>query len=120
MVLETKELTAQIREDIESIYKQSQRCRDIIQNLLQFSRRREVRKESIQIVPLIETTVQLIRYDFASSSIDIVTNFSDSLPPVFGDSSQLQQVFLNLITNARQALEKKKPAKLTLEASHES
>jgi two-component system, NtrC family, sensor kinase len=62
----------------------------------------------------------LVRYDFTSSNIDIVTEFSEFLSPVFGDPSQLQQVFLNLITNARHAMEKRKPARLTLQATQES
>jgi len=115
MVLEGDGLSKQQREDVESIFTQSKRCRDIILNLLQFSKRREFKKEPIQIAPLLETTLQLVKYEFSSSGIDMSTEFQENLSPVWGDPSQLQQVFLNLITNAKHALEKKEPARLTIQ-----
>lgn len=114
MVLESNGLSTQQREDIESIYLQSQRCRDIIQNLLHFSRRKKPQKEALHLTSLIESTLQLVKYDFSTSGVDIVTEFPSSISPVWGDSTQLQQVFLNLITNARQAMENRKPARLTI------
>jgi two-component system, NtrC family, sensor kinase len=115
MLLETDNLPTQAREDIESIFKQSQRCRTIIQNLLQFSRRKPPQKQLVDLIPLLEATIQLVRYDFTSSGIDIKTNYPASLPVIYGDASQLQQVFLNVITNARHAMDKKKAAVLSIE-----
>ncbi|MCB4756609.1 MAG: response regulator [Elusimicrobia bacterium] len=114
IVLENGDLPPQVREDIESIYKQSKRCRQIIQNLLQFSRRKESHKEPTDLVPLLKSTLQLVRYDFTTSGIDIDEQLPVASALVFADPAQLQQVFLNLVTNARQAMEKKRPAKLTI------
>jgi signal transduction histidine kinase/ActR/RegA family two-component response regulator len=114
MVLKCDTLPPQVREDVKSINTQSKRCREIIQNLLQFSRRREPHQESVDIVPLLEATLRLVRYDFINSNIEIATDYDEDLPAVFADPSQLQQVFLNLITNARQAMEKSPTKKLTL------
>lgn len=108
LLIQEEGLTPQQREDLESIYKQSQRCRTIIQNLLQFSHRKEPRMEDIEIPPLIHTTLKLVQYDFKTSGIDLAVEAGDDLPLVHGDPNQLQQVFLNLLTNARQALEERK------------
>ena len=117
--LQSDELSPQLREDLETILKQSQRCREIIQNLLQFSRRKEPKKEPAHLVPLLEATLRLVRYDFSTAGIDIVREFSDSLPLVFADTSQLQQVFLNIINNSRHAMENRKSARLLIQACRE-
>ncbi|MFA5976109.1 MAG: response regulator [Elusimicrobiota bacterium] len=116
LLLDDPKLTAQQRKDVETIHAQSQRCRVIIQNLLQFSRRKEPRKEAINLIPLIQATLDLVKYDFSTSGIEIIQKFPDSLPLVFGDSHQLQQVFLNIITNARQAMEGSLRGQLSIEA----
>jgi signal transduction histidine kinase/DNA-binding response OmpR family regulator len=108
LLIQEEGLTPQQREDLESIYKQSQRCRTIIQNLLQFSHRKEPKMEDIDMAPLVETTLKLVQYDFKTSGIELAVDVPSGLPPIHGDPNQLQQVFLNLLTNARQALEPKK------------
>lgn len=120
ILLQGKDLTGQQREDVEAIHVQSQRCRAIIQNLLQFARKKESKMEPTVLVPLIKSTLQLAKYDLQTSGVELVQDFPDTLPPVWADASQLQQVFLNLLTNARHAMEgKKKGAKLTVRAVHE-
>jgi signal transduction histidine kinase/ActR/RegA family two-component response regulator len=121
LLLQEEGLNAQQREDLESIYKQSQRCRQIIQNLLQFSHRKEPKKEAIQLAPLLEQTLQLVQYEFKTSGVDIIRTVAEDLPPVFGDPNQLQQVFLNLLTNARQAMEgRKKDARITIDGKRQA
>jgi signal transduction histidine kinase len=92
------------REDLATIYQQSQRCRRIILNLLRFSRREVSKKEPVDLNALLESTLQMIRYDFLTSGIELVTVPSATSLIVAGDANQIQQVFLNLITNARQAM----------------
>jgi two-component system, NtrC family, sensor kinase len=117
LLLDDPGLTPQQRKDIETICAQSQRCRVIIQNLLQFSRRKEPVTEPVSLAPLLQTTIDLVKYDFSTSGIDLIQHVPTSLPSVFGDPNQLQQVFLNLITNARQAMESQKNGRLLIEAS---
>jgi len=116
LMLEDRSLTPQQKNDLETIYAQSQRCKTIIQNLLQFCRRKEAVQELLNVVPLIHTTADLVRYDFSTSGIELTLNLPPSLPPVMGDANQLQQVFLNLISNARQAMEGQKKAQLTIDS----
>ncbi len=114
LLLQESTLSPQQREDIESIHKQSQRCRQIIQNLLHFSRRKEPQKEPLRLNALMDETLQLIRYDLSTSGIQIVSDVPPHLPGVLGDANQLQQVFLNIITNARQALDGKETGTITI------
>ncbi len=119
LLLDDPALTPQQRKDVETICGQSQRCRVIIQNLLQFSRRKEPLSEPVDLAPLIKATVDLVNYDFSTSGIELLQHVPTSLPMVFADPNQLQQVFLNLITNARQAFEGRKQGKLTIEGEEQ-
>jgi two-component system NtrC family sensor kinase len=81
---------------------------------LQFSRREEPINEPVDLGPILQTTLDLIKYDFSTSGIDIIQDLQLPLPSIYGDPNQLQQVFLNLITNARQAMETQKKGQLTI------
>jgi signal transduction histidine kinase len=119
ILLGSSDLTPLQRQDLETIHAQSQRCRQIVQNLLEFSRRKKTQIVAANAVDLLEQTLKLVRYDFSTSAIELVTEFPPDLPRVSGDESKLQQVFLNLITNARQAMENIKNAQLRITAAVE-
>jgi signal transduction histidine kinase/DNA-binding response OmpR family regulator len=119
LLLQEEGLNPQQREDLESIYKQSQRCRTIIQNLLQFSHRKEPKMEPVRMRTLMDATMLLIQYDFKTSGVDLQVDVPEDLPLVMADPNQLQQVFLNLLANARQATEAKKGARIAVRAGRE-
>ena len=109
-------MPAQQRKDIETIQTRwSQRCRTIIQNLLHFSRFKEPTKETVEIVPLLEATLALVDYDINKPHITLVKKWPAERVFVEGDPNQLQQVFINLMTNAKQAMEKQSRGQLTIE-----
>lgn len=116
LLLDDRKLTAQQRQDVETIHTQSQRCRTIIQHLLQFSRRKEPQKEAIDLLSLIQVNLDVMKYEFATSGIEVVRKFPSSLPLILGDAHQLQQVFLSLMTNAQQAMEGRSRSRLVIEA----
>jgi two-component system NtrC family sensor kinase len=58
----------------------------------------------VQLNPILKRTLQLRAYDFHSRGVAIVENYQDDLPLVMGDSQQLQQVFLNILNNAYDAV----------------
>jgi C4-dicarboxylate-specific signal transduction histidine kinase len=114
LLLQDETLNAQQKEDLENIHKQSQRCRQIIQHLLQFSRRKEPKKELLDLAPLVKNTLELIQYELSSSGIGVESRLDENAPQVMGDPHQLQQVILNLATNALQALEGRPDARIIL------
>ena len=120
LLLQSNELSVGQREDLQSIMEQSQRCRRIVQNLLQFSRRKTGKTEPINLGRLLEASLQLMKYNLVRSNIEVQKHFPDNLPAALGDPAQLEQVYLNLIANARQAMEGKKDSVIKISASSEA
>jgi len=73
-------------------------------DLLTFARRREPRKESININDVIEKSLELQAHQLELDHISIVKELDEALPLVMADPFQMQQVFMNIISNAHQAL----------------
>lgn len=90
---------------VNHIAKAATRCHKIVSNLLSFSRQHEPERVSVQLNKLTEEVVEILAYDLRTSNITLVKEYAPTLPPILGDSHQLQQVILNVINNARQALE---------------
>jgi len=119
IVLKSDTLSAGQREDIETILRQSKRCGDIVKNLLQFSRRKKGGVNPMNLPPVLDAALQLAGFDLRRAEVEVIKSLPPELPSVMGDPAQLQQVFLNLIMNARQALEGKKGGKLKILGSAE-
>ena len=83
----------------------AERCHKIVQSLLSFSRRRRPERTSVNINQLIETTIEIFKYELPVSNIEVTSNFSPDLPSLRIDPHQIQIVFLNILNNARQAIE---------------
>jgi len=86
---------------------QVQRCKRITQNLLRFSRRTTSVIETVDINVFIKEVVDLMEREAKTSGVKFITNFEEGLPNILSDPSQLQQVFLNIITNAIDAHDSK-------------
>lgn len=92
------------RENLQEVIKQTMRCRDIVKGLLQFSRQEEGKTEYIKINNTLNSTLSLIEKQALFHNIEVIKHFDPDLPDVLGDGSQLQQVFMNIILNAVQAM----------------
>jgi two-component system NtrC family sensor kinase len=94
------EFKEQFDDSLSQVDIQIQRCKRITQNLLRFSRRTESLIETVDLNAFLREVVDLMDREARSGGIKFFTELDPSLPPLLSDPSQLQQVFLNLITNA--------------------
>ncbi|HEX9973538.1 MAG TPA: cache domain-containing protein [bacterium] len=92
------------RENLQEVIKQTMRCRDIVKGLLQFSRQEEGKTEYVKVNTILNSTLSLIEKQALFHNIEVLKNLGPNLPDVLGDGSQLQQVFMNIILNAVQAM----------------
>jgi two-component system NtrC family sensor kinase len=104
LLLRNENLSPQQRESVEVIRSETTRASYVVKDLLAFARRSEPRREPVDINAVVERTLRLRGYQFAASGVTVECRLSDDLPPVLGDARQLQQVCLNLVTNAAQAM----------------
>jgi signal transduction histidine kinase len=85
---------------------QARRCKTIVQNLLRFSRSsRTVEFDEVDVNQTIVETLSFVEHQLRISQIELNVSLGDNLPPIQGNSGQLQQVFTNLIINAMHASE---------------
>lgn len=91
-------------EYIEKLHKQAQRTHRIVQNLLSFSRQQKPERLTINLNQILEDTLALRDYDLRVNNIQIHRDFAPDLPETAADPHQLQQVFLNILNNAVDAV----------------
>src|SRR5690242_15451423 len=105
LLLENPQVPENAREDLQIILRETQRTKDIVQDLLSFARQRPVQRELVHVNNVLRQTLKLRSYDFASHGVEVVEEFDEKLSPALGDSQQLQQVFLNILNNAYDAVQ---------------
>jgi PAS domain S-box-containing protein len=104
LLLNDASLPEHAKKDLRVIMQEAQRTKTIVQNLLSFARQVPPQREPVDLNTLLRRTVQLRAYDLNTRRIEVVERFTEPLPPVIGDSHQLQQVFLNILNNAYDAI----------------
>jgi len=103
-LLEGEALEPRIRDYIEKMHKQAQRTQRIVHNLLSFARQRKPAKMPVDLCRVLEDTLALREYDLNVNNIVVIRNLDADLPPVVADAHQMEQVFLNIINNAVDAI----------------
>jgi PAS domain S-box-containing protein len=89
---------------IERIVKQTFRASEIVNNLLNFSRTGAAEFVEVDLNSVLEETLTLVQHPFKTAQVNVIKNYTEKLPPVLGSMTRLQQVFLNLFMNARDAM----------------
>jgi len=119
LLLENPELNDQIKDDLQVIVQESQRTREIVQNLLSFARQTPPEKQRVDVNQVLRRTISLRAYDMSSHGIELIEQIDLSLPEIIGDAHQLQQVFLNILNNACDAVrETERRGRIVVTTSH--
>jgi two-component system NtrC family sensor kinase len=93
-----------VRRGLETILSESERAARIVRNLLTFARKRQTTRAMVDVNQVMRETLALRSYEQRVSNITVIDALAAGLPQVFADGHQLQQVLLNLIINAEQAM----------------
>jgi signal transduction histidine kinase/ActR/RegA family two-component response regulator len=110
-----REVPATVKRPVELIVTQGERMSKIVRNLLYFARQRPPERGAVNVRQVVEQTLALRINQLTLSKIAVHTDFADNVPLTTGDAQQLEQVFLNLLLNAEQAiLEAKAQGEITL------
>lgn len=115
LLLQNPEIPENARKDLRVILQEAQRTRQIVQNLLSFARQMPPQRNAVQLNQILRRTIQLRSYDFHSHGVEVIEHLDEDLPDVIGDAHQLQQVFLNILNNAYDAVhEAGRPARIEI------
>ncbi|MCS6817305.1 MAG: ATP-binding protein [Blastocatellia bacterium] len=90
--------------DLRSIAAQARRIAEMLRRLLDFVRQAPPAFRALDVNALVEETLALLRHSFRAARIEVITHLDPDLPPLWADEGQIQQVLLNLFTNAIHAM----------------
>jgi two-component system NtrC family sensor kinase len=92
------------RRDMERVEANARRCKKIVENLLTFARQSKSEKQSASLNEVIESVISLNEYPFSMDNVEMTRDFDPRVPQTLLDVSRWQQVFINLASNAREAM----------------
>ncbi len=105
-----------LKANLRIIEKETKRCKGIIDNLMKFARQEKVSYVSIDINSVIEDACAIVDHQLGIHKVRLEKKFSPQLPMIIGNSNQIQQVLMNLMINAQQAMEGA-PGMITIETA---
>jgi two-component system NtrC family sensor kinase len=103
-LLESEPLSDRSRDFVAKLFKQAQRTQRLVQNLLSFARQRKPEKKQVNLRRVIEDTLTLRDFDLNLHNVRVICDLEPELPAVVADAHQIEQVFLNIINNAVDAM----------------
>jgi two-component system NtrC family sensor kinase len=89
---------------VDDLVSQSERAQRIVRNLLDFARESEIEAEAHRVQDVVEDTLRLASNQIKLSKVKVKGEVAADLPPIYGDRQQLEQVFLNIVLNALDAM----------------
>jgi PAS domain S-box-containing protein len=104
MLASHEPLTIEQRHAVDTIHREARRAAKIVSNLLTFARQQPAERRAANVNTIVSDTIELRRYALRTGEVDVTLSLDASIPETWADPMQLQQVMLNLLTNAEQAL----------------
>jgi two-component system, cell cycle sensor histidine kinase and response regulator CckA len=104
LALEDVSASSRAQESLEEIRKAGQRGRDIVQQILSFSRRQPTERKLTALIPIVDESMRLLRATLPAR-VALEVHCDADVPPVLADATQIQQLLINLATNAMQSME---------------
>jgi two-component system NtrC family sensor kinase len=108
-----------VAQDLRRIAEESERAARIVRNLLTFARRQGAARAPQDVVDVCQRVVALREYSLRIAGVELTTSFASRLPTVLADEGQLQQVLLNLVLNAEQAMRNSETRRLAIAVRHD-
>lgn len=105
---------------LQKIYRQTSRASSIVNNLLNFSRVSDSRLTEVDLPRVLDDTIQLLDAQLRNTRIEVVRRYAEHVPPAQGNAPKLQQVFMNMILNARDAMPQGGRLEITVEANDQT
>lgn len=105
LILEDLDKDIPYYDNLRKIVKETTRCKEIVKGLLEFARPKDPETSLININGVLEKALSIMETKTLFQNITIKKEYSSSLPKITADSAQLQQVFINIIINAAEAME---------------
>jgi signal transduction histidine kinase len=110
-----------IRSMLDMTCQEAKRCHQIVNNLLSFARKRQPEKQSLDLNEVCRKTLHLLSYQFQVNNVTTIVQFDETMPLGMADESQLQQVLVNIMSNAYQAMAAhQNGGALTVTTSHDN
>lgn len=104
MFVNNDKLDPELRDDAETIVRETQRCAEIVKRLLEFSRTSIPDKKPHSLTEIMCNTLALVEHQASLNDIEIVRQYGEGLPEIPVDPVQIEQVFINLLVNASHAM----------------
>ena len=105
LLLEDTDKNSPHYENLKKIVKETSRCKDIVKGLLEFARPKEPEMSLVNINEIVERSLSIMEGQALFQNIKIKKSYVSNLPKIVADSAQLQQVFVNIILNAAEAMD---------------
>ncbi|MBN2552337.1 MAG: GAF domain-containing protein [Spirochaetales bacterium] len=103
-LLQTGKVDSRVRQDLEKLVAEAHRAGKIVRSLLDFSRQKRPERGPVLVDDVLDSTLKILGYELQSRNVECRVELAGNLPATMADANQLQQVFVNLICNAYEAM----------------
>ncbi len=119
LLIENPAVPEDAKQELGLILQEAQRTQVIVQSLLSFARQMPAQRAPVQVNSILQQTLKLRAYDLSNHGVELNERYAQDLPLTVGDPHQLQQVFLNILNNAYDAIQEvRRPGKIEIATSH--